>query len=184
MGSVKALEVALSDGTGCLAELEVQTITYLLSPPSLQRLHPHCVGTALPGRMVPEEISAQCHTDTHWGYFPLKPTLGFKYPEDTDSWAQTSHVLGVGAELNDPHQPRGPFPEGCPLDAPSPAQRAARLPHWGAALWCQSSGEMDGSRWAIKAQIISEIRYTSPHLLCGWQRSHKPMFTFSPCSTR
>lgn len=58
-------------------------------------------------------------TATHWGYFPLKPTLGFKSPEDTDSSARISHVLGVGAEPNDPHQPSGSFPKGCPLDAVS-----------------------------------------------------------------
>lgn len=114
MESVKALEVALSDGTGCLAELEVQTITYLLPPLSLQCLHPCCVNTALLGRTVPDEVS-----DTHCVYFPLKPTVRFKSPEDTGSSDWTSHLLDVGVELNNLHQPSGPIPQRCPLEATS-----------------------------------------------------------------
>ena len=117
MRSVKALRGALSGGAGCLAELEVQTIARLLSPSPCSACI-HAVRAQLcPGGWSQRRSQLSIAHRHTLGYFPLKPTLGFKSPEDTDSSAKTSHVLGVGAEPNDSHQPSGPFPEGCPLDA-------------------------------------------------------------------
>lgn len=109
--------MALSGGTGCLTGLEAQTITCLLSPrPCSTCIHAAWAQLRSGGwsQTRSQPSTARGHT---LGYFPLKPTLGFKSSEDTDNSAQPSHVLGVGEEPNDPHQPSGPFPKRCPLES-------------------------------------------------------------------
>lgn len=88
-------------------------------------------------------VSSASPTAIPWGYFPLKPALGFKSSEDTDSSAQTSHVLVVGVALNGLHQPSGPFPGGCPLDATfcTESSRAALLGS------CLVMSNARGDRW-------------------------------------
>lgn len=144
MGSVKALKVALSDGTGCVAELEVQ-----------QCLHPHCVDTALLGRTVPDEVS-----DT-LGIFPIKTNF-----EVQVSWGYRQLRLDFpppgcwcGAEQPPPAQwSRSPKMSsgGHLLHGKQQGCLAGVLPHG-----IKTPGQTDSSGQSTKAQIISKIRYTS-----------------------
>lgn len=114
MGSVKALEVAPSHGTGCLADVEVQTVPCPCSSCI------HAVWAQLcPGGQSQRRPQLSITRGTHRGHFPLNQLQGSNplRIQPAQPRLPMSQVLLQSRMI--PTKPSSPFPKGCPLDAVS-----------------------------------------------------------------